>query len=324
MGTKEAAQGRWRDILASLGVPTGALRKKAQACPMCGGTDRFVFDDRHGNGDYFCRQCGAGDGFGLLQKLHGWDFMQALREVERVIGDVKPNKKPMTRVLMDTEVITKLWQTGKPIMAGDPVDAYLCGRGISLPSWPKAIRFADRWKHSPSQKYLPCMFAMFRSANGEIGTIHRTYLAPVIPRRMFLPAKIPVGGAIQLFAPAETMGVAEGIETALSAALLFKMPVWATTSERLLRDWQPPPGARNITIFADNDANYVGHAAAYHCANRLALRKGYRVRVMAPDGEGNDWNDVLKEQAHGQLAMSQLRTSSSNRRIACQPISDAN
>jgi len=35
---------------------------------LCGGKDRWRFDDRDGLGTYFCSNCGAGDGFTLLSK----------------------------------------------------------------------------------------------------------------------------------------------------------------------------------------------------------------------------------------------------------------
>ena len=44
--TKARAFGRWRSILPALGVGANFLSKKAGPCPFCGGTDRFVFDDK--------------------------------------------------------------------------------------------------------------------------------------------------------------------------------------------------------------------------------------------------------------------------------------
>lgn len=297
MTIKQQAFGRWRHILAALNVPSGLLTRKPQPCPMCGGKDRFVFDDKYRNGDYFCRQCGAGTGFTLLHKLHGWDYRQIAQEVERVIGElprtgyaVKPRKT------MSWQEVAQIWHEAKSITIDDPVDTYLRRRGISMPSWPKDLRFVERLKHSPTQKTIPSMMALFRDQGGNLGTIHRTYLAQVTPHKMFLPTPVPVGGAIRLFGPEREMGIAEGIETALSAAMIFRMPVWATTSERLLRAWLPPQGVRTINVFGDHDKNHVGQSAAHDLAKRLILRHGYRVEVRIPDVKGWDWNDVLKNE----------------------------
>jgi putative DNA primase/helicase len=112
---------------------------------------------------------------------------------------------------------------------------------------------------------------------------------------MFVPFSVPRGGAIRLFEADVCMGVAEGIETALSASLLFKMPVWACANEGLLRAWVPPAGAQRITIFGDNDSSFVGQSAAYHLAWRLGRAK-YHVRVEIPPSPDWDWNDVLQNE----------------------------
>lgn len=315
METKEAARRRWPNILLALGVGSGWLTNKPQGCPFCGGKDRFVFDDRNGNGDYFCRQCGPGDGFKFLMKLYGWDFPHTRAEVERVLGSTQP-KTYVRRGLVRRQDVAQLWTDARQIKRDDPVDHYLRSRQISpddlqivTPFWAKGLRFSARMWHAPMRRCVACMLGMFRDADGEIGTLHRTYLADVKPRRMFLPCSIPKGGAIRLGEARDTMGVAEGIETALSAALLFKMPVWATTSERLLREWSPPPDVKNVVVLGDNDTNHVGQSAAYHLACRLSLR-GYQVNVQIPDVKGWDWNDVLKNEIETdryQLAVSELR-----------------
>lgn len=45
---RTAAAGRWRAILLSLGVNERALSGKHGPCPLCGGRDRFRFDDKDG------------------------------------------------------------------------------------------------------------------------------------------------------------------------------------------------------------------------------------------------------------------------------------
>lgn len=78
------AHGRWTSILLHLGVPARLLNHRNQPCPQCGGVDRFQYTDRFGAGNYFCRGCGPGDGFKLLQAVHGWTFATAAKESQPV------------------------------------------------------------------------------------------------------------------------------------------------------------------------------------------------------------------------------------------------
>ncbi len=58
--------------------------------------------------------------------------------------------------------------------------------------------------------------------------------------------------------------------------------------------WIPPAGCDDVAIFADNDRNFTGQAAAFRLANRLAL-KGVNVTVHVPPMPGEDWADVWKD-----------------------------
>ena len=68
---KRRAHGCWTEILAHLGVDECILKKRNMPCPICGGTDRFQYTDKFGEGNYHCRSCGAGGGFKLLQAIMG-------------------------------------------------------------------------------------------------------------------------------------------------------------------------------------------------------------------------------------------------------------
>lgn len=76
----------WSAVLKQLGIDETCLRDRHGPCPMCGGEDRFRFDDLNGRGTWFCNQCGNGDGFALLRRIYGWTFAEARREVMRVAG----------------------------------------------------------------------------------------------------------------------------------------------------------------------------------------------------------------------------------------------
>jgi putative DNA primase/helicase len=90
----EATRGRWREILACLGgLSDRQLSDEHQPCPLCGGTDRYRFDDRDGAGTWFCNQCGGknqagggGSGMDLLMRIKGWEFKEAAQRVEEHLG----------------------------------------------------------------------------------------------------------------------------------------------------------------------------------------------------------------------------------------------
>jgi putative DNA primase/helicase len=86
----ERARERWREILPQLGIAPSFLVNKHGPCPLCGGRDRFRYDDREGTGSYYCGQCGAGVAIILIRKLHGWDHATACRAVDEIIGRGSP------------------------------------------------------------------------------------------------------------------------------------------------------------------------------------------------------------------------------------------
>lgn len=300
--TIEAAHGRWREILPILGVPATALSGKHVPCPSCGGTDRVRFHDRHGDGDYFCSHCGAGKGISLVAKVNGLDYAEAASRIDDVIGNLPDNVKAAkvkARAKPDGSTASrKLWAQSLAVTEGDPVERYLTSRGI-CGAISEALRYVPDLYHAPTGSTHPGMIARISDVGGQSVMLHRTYLthdgkkSHVEPSRMLMPRDFPVGGAIRLFAPAETLGVAEGIETALAASELHNIPVWSTIAEGFLQTWQPPNETNHVVIFGDNDENFVGQNAAYALARRLARdRPDMKVEVLIPQDAGSDWNDV--------------------------------
>jgi len=279
-------RGRWHGILPALGVPAAFLNGKHQACPVCGGKDRARFDDKEGTGSWICSQCGAGDGISLVMKVNGWDFKRAADQIEEVGGDVRPRSaRPQADPKKQFEAIKRAWGGAGPI--GDVVRRYMRSRGIELDSLPDL-------RESPKHE----MLALVRNAEGRGCQVHRTLLTVDGRKesRLFMPGTIPDGASVRLMPYDGVLGIAEGIETALSASILFDVPCWAALNTSLLKKWQAPADVRKVIIFADNDANFAGHSAAYELARKIAAddRLSIDVDVRIPTSVGDDWNDVLR------------------------------
>src|SRR5438045_2150071 len=134
MNTVERARNRWREILPQLGIDSRFLTNKHGPCPLCGGKDRFRFDDKDGEGSYICGQCGARVGLILVRKLKGWDYKTACDEIDKIIGTEgqpaapPPARKPDQR---RAEMVERaLSQAVNPAV----VEAYLDRRGIAVRS----------------------------------------------------------------------------------------------------------------------------------------------------------------------------------------------
>lgn len=297
MKTADAARGKWRGILLQLGVEEKFLHDKHGPCPMCGGVDRFRWDNKGGSGSYICGQCGAGNGFDLAMNVLGAPFIEIAKQVDAIVGNVTADaiRKPMDEVKR-VELLNTLWVQSKPLVRGDLVCRYLAARGIVLNERIDALRFNQRCR-APNGTEHPAMVAMVTAHDGTPVTLHRTFLgagckADMAEPRALMPGQIPDGSSIQLSAPFEIMGIAEGIETALAASKKFGIPVWSAINSTMMKKWEPPAIAKEIVVFGDNDRSFGGAAAAYTLAHRLA-GKGRSVSVQIPQTRGHDWADEV-------------------------------
>lgn len=303
--TIDAAQGKWPNILSLFGMERSFLSGKHGPCPMCGGTDRFRFDNKEGRGTYFCSSCGAGNGMDLVQKLKGWDFRTAASEIDRIVGncEFQPSKPAMDDAKRK-RLLNDLWQAGRTISHQDQAGAYLAARGLPLPANRAALRFVPSTRATDGIN-RPAMVAMVTGPDGMAASLHRTFLGPEgkahmdMPRAL-MPGGIPEGCAVRLSSVhGHRLGIAEGIETALAASALHDMPVWAAINATMLAKWKAPEGVTEVVVFGDNDAKFGGHAAAYAVAHRIACQKGMTADVRIPPRVGTDWADVLVDQRCG-------------------------
>jgi putative DNA primase/helicase len=304
-----AAKGKWKSILKELaGINEKVLDGRHHPCPVTGeGENRFRFSDRNGTGSYFCAcSDGKGDGFDFLKCCKNWDFAEAAKEVEGVVGALPVTSKPEK----SEEIILRDLRTLKRSILPDDVIVrrYLAARGLGeMPELPRVLKhaFSDYAIRQLSAKKLHAMLALVHNPQGKVVTFHLTYLQDDgLDRVRHDRAKVVAtphgemrGSAVRL-APitGRRLGVGEGIESSLSAGILFDVPTWATLNAQNMEQFVWPDDLDELLVFGDNDATtFTGQAAAYKLAHRAAVskRKVPKVTVHLPP-PGEDWNDVLK------------------------------
>jgi len=262
--------------------------------------------------------CGGGDTIEFLKLLKGLDFVSAVRELcncssqfpasiesripwedERRSGTRRDGgERPAT------QYIASLWRDADhPELA----ELYLASRGINLR--PKPLPWPLRGHHrvycTETKRFRPALLAAVSDASGGIVALQRIWcertlvsdngLSPEKGTRaadLSAPKKVigPMGaGAVRLAEPANLLGLAEGVETALSAAQLYRLPVWATLGAQRLGSIELPEIVKTVVIFGDSGAAGEKAAAAAVSAYR---RRGYQCEVVFPE-RGVDFNEQL-------------------------------
>lgn len=302
---RDAARNRWKSILPILCIESGYLTGKHGPCPLCqDGSDRWRFDDKDGSGSWICSKCGAGDGVALVMAALKLDFKDAAVTIEAVLGNCPAGKPaPARDVSKDREKMNAVWTSGRTLDAMSVAGRYLTAR-TGLTTFCADLRAVAKLPHyeldSRVPTHHPALIAMVRDPDGKPINIHRTYLAPeggkadLAEPRKAMVGTIAHGSAVRLAPFEDVLGIAEGIETALSASILHNMPVWAALTAVGVEQWQPPPDVR-VFVFGDNDPSYQGQKSAYVLAARLRKEKR-QVDVVLPTRWGDDFNDVLARQ----------------------------
>lgn len=305
---KNLTQGRWKSILPKFDISGQYLTGKHCPCPICGGKDRFRFDNKEGNGTFFCTHCGAGDGISLIKLKTGMGFKSICDAILPMVADAVVEAKALN--ISDEEKrknAVGLWRNSKQVVQGDAVCNYLFKR-LGLKNIPRSLKFASRVKYydGAQEQFYPAMVALVQNCKGEPVSVHRTYLtnagdkAAISQPKMLAAGKIPHGSAIRLAAAAPVMGIAEGIETALAAQSMFGLPVWAAINTAFMECWMPPVGVKEVLIFADNDSSFAGQKAAYNLAFRLS--NSVKVAVKLPIKPDTDWCDEYQKEMHLEAA----------------------
>lgn len=196
--------------------------------------------------------------------------------------------------------VERLWSDARPLR--DSLAArYLAGRGLTGTS---ALRFHPRTPQGrqPLTRFLPAMIAAVTDETGLVA-VHRTFLSPdgrtLSSSQPARAALGPLGtGLVRLHPVSDRLGLAEGIETALSASQLFDVPCWATLGAERFKRITLPASVAEIVLFLDHDA--AGHQAEAVARERFADR---RIEARYPAEAGADWNDVLRARPRSRMTI---------------------
>lgn len=177
---------------------------------------------------------------------------------------------------------------------GTLASAYLESRGITR-DIPSTIRYAASLRHRPTGLDLPALVAAVHDGAGKLTAVQRIFLthdgrkSPVRAPKMSLG--LLTDGAARLAPSGPVLGLAEGVEDALSAQQLFDIPCWAVLGAERMHRITLSDSVLEVQIFADNGE--PGHRAAERAAD-IYTRQGRRVALRYPPAGFEDWNAALQ------------------------------
>jgi putative DNA primase/helicase len=188
-----------------------------------------------------------------------------------------------------------LWRAA--VADGDVVRSYLDRRAIKLAP-PPTLRQGTTviFGRVP----VPTLIAAAQAPDRRVIAVQETRLT-------WLGAKAPVSvprittgalgyAAVRLAPAGPVLGLAEGIETALSAMQIHGVPCWATLGGQRMARIALPSEVREVHLFADNDD--AGRTSADAAASRYRA-DGLKVQVRPPPEGFGDWNDVVQAGKRG-------------------------
>ncbi|MDJ0391365.1 toprim domain-containing protein [Roseomonas sp. E05] len=268
------------------------------ACPACGYPGTFSLRERDGRTLWSCASCQDREALtGAVRAAAGDDWTPPAPQPAPQREGLSPARKSALAVAMWSEALR---------VEATPAETYLRARCVlepwaafAEPEVGPQLRFHPRTRHPEVDGMFPALLALVRRAtDGEAVAVHRTYLRPDGSGKAALePDKAsfgPIAGGVIMLHAAPATGsllLAEGIETALSAAALLRAPAWACIAAGNLERLELPATARALIVAGDADT--PGQRAAWTAGRRWEA-EGRRVRVALPDTAGADFNDLLR------------------------------
>lgn len=259
--------------------------QRRQSCPECGRgkSDKTLGVTANDDGSYIahCFRCA------YVERLAG-DDNKLVRQ-----GTQQPRQQPQKHVSL-SDYGRAIWDECKPLRS-TVGEEYLLARRCVIPPIDGDLRYHPMLPHKPSGYAGPALVGLVTDAiTGMPLTLHRTWIradgtkAEIDPARLLLGNHRKDGGVIRLWPDEDVttgLGIAEGIETALSLAHAHK-PVWSLIDAGNLAKFPPLGGIETLLIAVDNDP--AGISAAEACATRWHDAGVEVLLVKAAAGDIND------------------------------------
>jgi hypothetical protein len=235
---KDAARGRWREILIALaGLNPKSLDAKNGPCPRCGdGTNRlFTQTDFLERGGVGCRKCqpkDCHDGIASLEWLNGWKFNQIRKELAKYLGleieFTKPKPPKLTTKELNEE-LAGLWCIKKQPIRVDALKRigarsgthHSCRKDFSVICLP-ILRDSE-----PTETD----FQVYHSSGGKLPVWDANSKTEVFEKVKNLGKKGAVGDSFERVKKSNTVVITEGGTDALALLSQSDLPEdWAVTS----------------------------------------------------------------------------------------------
>lgn len=268
----------------------------------------YVYPDWH----FHCFGCGAhGDAIAFVMRTRNLDFQAAVRwlldmpEVApRHVRTSQGGRSGQERTEADNARVQAILRECGPITDRSAAHLYLWSRGISTKQ-PGLLSHPALYCHEIGRP-LPALVAPLTNSNSAVTSLQRIWClgsidgtaqdarAPLQTRKKTAGAMSD--GAVRLASPGAILGLAEGVESAIAASMLFCTPTWAVCgAARLGRVWIPPI-VKRLYVFGDNGK--AGRDLARKAVEQWRER-GIRAIPVFPDAAYSDFLDQLIDNRQG-------------------------
>jgi putative DNA primase/helicase len=265
MTITDLTNGRWPDLLTQLaGLTPDQLTDTHQPCPLCGGEDRYRFDDLNGTGSWYCNQCGGkdqsgggGNGMDMLMRRTGLTYPEACKRIEQHLN-IKPEPP--------TKGAEHIWQYGP-----DFIVCRFPGKRLR-PLWWDGSQWL--WKAPPAPRPLYNLDALQQRPNAPVLIVEGEKTADAAAKLFPSAIAITWPSGCKAFTKADWSPIkgrrctlwpdADAVGRDAMAKLAIHLLKAGAAQVRII---QPPPDAPDGWDLADADWS-IAQAAAYLKANR--------------------------------------------------------